>query len=632
MVRRSFPITFLDGIYVNGDHVQESTHGVLDSSHHELYEQILSSYNAGGENYYEPTLDGYTFAGWFIDRFCTVPYTFTNMPSGGITVYAKWIKNEYRVFLHTNVPSSDASLDLGGRTVSFLASEGETIAPVGATRAGYVLVGWYSDPAMTRAWDFEDTELNGTTVTTPYDRTEDTNLDKYGNPVTIGNEDAAEGRFWVNTKLDLYAKWRRILNGAAGIRVVYDVNGGSSEAPVDNTLYLDQAEAAAQAAATPAAGSTDVFLYWKVQKWENDSWTDSGVTVVPGATFTVNADDAKVEGTGTDTSYTVRLLACYGPVETPEPVTTTITFDANGGEFVGTPTTGYSLRINEAITALGTADVSRGGGRGYALREWNTKADGTGVSFAPASRIAADNRDLLNNGSANTLYAIWDEFFYVYHESSGAWEKVAKSSTASRETFTAEDFYYGGYGLIADAADDAPEGVRFNATTAEASGDPGFIWSRSTAQKSAAAFDRSTGELYFIKEVGSQFLPVPALVTTKDDYGHGVLTAMYVISATDTNIYRQGGVMIDNADRRGSFASSFTMSQNASGNSSSFTAATLFGLSPDNYLTVASAGDCLSDGSYVFQPYWITYDSVHVPGGSAKNKTVTVSGGGSTIG
>ena len=261
-----------------------------------------------------------------------------------------------------------------------------------------------------------------------------------------------------------------------------------------------------------------------------------------------------------------------------------------------------------------------------------TKADGTGVSFAPASRIAADNRDLLNNGSANTLYAIWDEFFYVYHESSGAWEKVAKSSTASRETFTAEDFYYGGYGLIADAADDAPEGVRFNATTAEASGDPGFIWSRSTAQKSAAAFDRSTGELYFIKEVGSQFLPVPALVTTKDDYGHGVLTAMYVISATDTNIYRQGGVMIDNADRRGSFASSFTMSQNASGNSSSFTAATLFGLSPDNYLTVASAGDCLSDGSYVFQPYWITYDSVHVPGGSAKNKTVTVSGGGSTIG
>ena len=35
------------------------------------------------------------------------------MPEASLTVYAKWVQSQYRVFLHPMVPTNDTSLDWG---------------------------------------------------------------------------------------------------------------------------------------------------------------------------------------------------------------------------------------------------------------------------------------------------------------------------------------------------------------------------------------------------------------------------------------------------------------------------------------------------------------------------------------
>jgi len=42
---------------------------------------------------YLPTLEGYTFGGWFIDEALSMPYLFTTMPAQNISLYAKWIQD-----------------------------------------------------------------------------------------------------------------------------------------------------------------------------------------------------------------------------------------------------------------------------------------------------------------------------------------------------------------------------------------------------------------------------------------------------------------------------------------------------------------------------------------------------------
>jgi uncharacterized repeat protein (TIGR02543 family) len=47
------------------------------------------------------TKEGYTFAGWYIDEGLTTPYTFTTMPAYDLTLYAKWIINQYTIKYYT---------------------------------------------------------------------------------------------------------------------------------------------------------------------------------------------------------------------------------------------------------------------------------------------------------------------------------------------------------------------------------------------------------------------------------------------------------------------------------------------------------------------------------------------------
>jgi uncharacterized repeat protein (TIGR02543 family) len=54
----------------------------------------------------DPTLDTYTFAGWYSDEELTTPYVFTTMPAEDITIYAKWV-------LYEELPPTPSTIDYG---------------------------------------------------------------------------------------------------------------------------------------------------------------------------------------------------------------------------------------------------------------------------------------------------------------------------------------------------------------------------------------------------------------------------------------------------------------------------------------------------------------------------------------
>ena len=458
--RNKFQIIYFDGLYVK---VLDNEESVLDDktevplaeTEDIYYEADIHSYNKGGANYYEPQRDGYVFAGWYSDKACTHEMVFTEIPDHNQTVYAKWIKKEFRVFLHPNVPTDDPSFGMGNQKTSFRVDYGEKISggnTIKGVRDEYTLIGWYTDEACTKAFNFDAYVLNDTTVTTPYSQTEDTETDLYGNtyPGQEGyNSDADKGRYWITKQLNLYAKWRAKLEGANGIKLTYDPVDGTN-APTDNLEYLDSAQATAGAASTPN-DDTKQFLYWVVQDWDGSEYKDTTITVYPGDEFTVLKAYAKPVVTewakpdnedqyitiddpqpGLDpplqavaggytkirkATYTIQLRAEYGDKENPTP--THLWWypnypgiskaqnipDMRNRVYInsGVPSRFpvYKMAINQSIfiKTPGTSDSSITMQNGYIFLGWAKVENGDSTSYeednpthagVPSSQLSAD--------------------------------------------------------------------------------------------------------------------------------------------------------------------------------------------------------------------------------------------------
>ncbi len=303
--RLAYKINFMDGVYADGNnntimHKETIQLGVVEDV---PFGTSLSSYESTRFNCSE---NGYVFEGWFMDEGCTSAFNFnTTLPVGGVTVYAKWRQIQYRVFLHPNA-GTDTTLDWGSETQAMnfrISYGGKVSAPMG-TRTGYTFVGWYLDTAMTKVFNADAYILNETNVTTPYDKTSHFTdpMDKWGNGATwnsdlIGNN--GEDRFWITKELNLYAKWRSQIDGAAGIGVVYSLTdpdaGTGSGTAEDNNIYVDNAKATAVPAVTAPDGY--VFDYWVMQKWDGNDYVDdtSAEPIYPGDEYDIHDGNAKQE-------------------------------------------------------------------------------------------------------------------------------------------------------------------------------------------------------------------------------------------------------------------------------------------------------------------------------------------------
>lgn len=99
----------------------------------------------------EPTKENYTFAGWYNgDK----KFDFTTVPTGDVTLTAKWTAKDYEVrFIteHGNAPTS--------QNVPY---NGTADDPGKLTEEGYTFIGWYADEAHKTKFDFS-TPITGDT-------------------------------------------------------------------------------------------------------------------------------------------------------------------------------------------------------------------------------------------------------------------------------------------------------------------------------------------------------------------------------------------------------------------------------------------------------------------------------------
>lgn len=652
-----YNILYMDGVYVdgNGNPVEGySSRGQLNKVENINYDSNISSYNKGGANYYEPTYGGFVFAGWFVDDRCTQAYTFTTMPEG-ITVYAKWIQTQYRVFLHPNA-GTDSTLDWGSedQAMNFRISNGGKVSVPTGRRTEYEFVGWYRDEACTQAFNEDAFVLNDNTVTADYDKTVDMTdpMDKWGNGATTNSD---VDRFWITKKLDLYAKWRAVLVGANGIGVVYDANGGSN-APSDTTQYLDDADAVAQSASKAPDGK--VFKHWVVQKWNGSSYEDTAVTVEPGAIYKVLKANAKQEAKPDHTeekpsyTYTVQLRAEYVNKEEPKP--THITWYSNLQDIAGvamdkdtfkhdgisesdetggwkvTDKTEGTLLINEAIAIRPATTYTY---TGYTFLGWAKKADaketdlflkwdaaqgkffaqateGTGDWTVEVTQVAADEREY------DDLYAVWKGEFYVVHSGASEENKVAVPMTATYDLTAeiTEGYLYGGYYL---------EGGITKPETWAAYDGNNWSWTTPETEKPGTAIVPVAGETYYIKEV-----PAGKFLQPYTHYTYykatGKITNLIMISDIDDLNYQQTGFVIKSENNEANICTALTVQCKAGGPTVRLTPSSLFGTKgvEDNndYLDYLDVAKILGASGTVTM-YWVTPDGLIVTGTVSRSLT-----------
>ena len=218
----------------------------------------------------DPYSDGIerTFAGWYADQACTVPFDFANatMPHANVAVYAKWAVEQVTLSWDLCTPENPLPGDKGSATFDPGSHPASDFLPAGATwGSDYTFDGWYTDDG--RLFSPETRISRDTNVT---------------------------------------GKW--LYNGELYVRY----NNAGTELPLDLQTYADGAKVqVASATDLVAPEGTPYFLGWVME---------NGTLVQPGGSFDMTRQLA-----GDDS--VVILTAAWGIAE----AATTITFVAGDG-------------------------------------------------------------------------------------------------------------------------------------------------------------------------------------------------------------------------------------------------------------------------------------------------------------
>ena len=410
-----------------------------------LYEDDISGYADQAEG----QKTGHYFLGWYADAGFSQPFDFnTTMLDHNVDVYGYWKMERIRVVI---VPGAN-NVYTGSQSLSFRLDYDEKIGGSmleAATRTGYILDGWYTDPEFTNKWIFS-TPVNATVE--GVDMTYHTAPKWASTRVAYGDDDEEHDN--VRGIVQLYAKWivdtsQKGINveydpGEAGI---YDTNGTLiTTVPIDPQIYQEGSNVIVGSA---PSGYNELyhFQYWEAIDSEGNvlEVTDKNGNKItqlpPGTTFDVDGVtpySQTEDEDGNPVLKTIRLRAKYVKDTDVDGRYTTITYNGNsfdasvypdGSEpMQGRTSDGseqiqvtYDEQINETIVLPGKNDFYLDG---YELVGWSfiegsyedqtdpEKLEGN-TNFLPGQMVAADNlfQNRLNDES-NTLYAMWQPKTY----------------------------------------------------------------------------------------------------------------------------------------------------------------------------------------------------------------------------
>ncbi|WP_431029989.1 InlB B-repeat-containing protein [Lysinibacillus sp. LZ02] len=114
-----------------------------------------------------PIKVGYTFFEWYTDAALTKVWDFKkDTVKAPTTLYAKWVANSYS---GGSIPETVYTLSFesnGGSTITTrsIISHYKVTEPSDPIKEGYTFAGWYTDAALTKAWDFTKDFITGHTT------------------------------------------------------------------------------------------------------------------------------------------------------------------------------------------------------------------------------------------------------------------------------------------------------------------------------------------------------------------------------------------------------------------------------------------------------------------------------------
>ena len=297
-----------------------------------------------------PTVEGYTFGGWYADENRTIEFNFNTPITGNTKVYAKWTANDYYVSFFTEHGDPPTS-----QNVKY---NGTAKDPGTLTEEGYTFDGWYTDNIhYTTKFDFTQPIKSNTTVyakwtakdyevsfITEHGKAPTSQNVKYNGTATNPGELTEDGYTFIGwyadeahkTKFDfstpitsdtkVYAKWEKnapVLPDTYALNVsgafVY-VDGVDVTAPAgDTTLQLEKDASVRLVADPDRMPSGMVFDRWTIlngalnaddaEKFETGRTLEEFAFTMPAESLSIEATPRMQEEEGSDTVSVIAGVA-----------------------------------------------------------------------------------------------------------------------------------------------------------------------------------------------------------------------------------------------------------------------------------------------------------------------------------
>lgn len=291
----------------------------------------------------EPTKENYTFAGWYNGN---EKFDFTTVPTGDVTLTAKWTAKDYYVSFvteHGDPPTS--------QNVKY---NGTAKDPGTLSEEGYTFDGWYTDDNYSTKFDFTKPIKSNTTVyakwtandyevsfITEHGKTPTSQNVKYNKTATNPGELTAEGYTFIGwyadeaheTKFDfstlithdtkVYAKWEKNAPNTYALNVsgafVY-VDGVDVTASAGDTSLQLEKDASVRLVADPdRMPSGMVFDRWTIlngtlnaddaEKFETGRTLEEFAFTMPAEPLSIEATPRMQEEEGSDTASVIAGVA-----------------------------------------------------------------------------------------------------------------------------------------------------------------------------------------------------------------------------------------------------------------------------------------------------------------------------------